>query len=189
MTETQETKYSYAIYDLKATGNVTASEVAEAIKTSLQEHTSNVKITEDIPPYPLPEKPSRFQLVNPFKGNSALTALAGSGVKMPACDGSLVYAQAANSNFVKHGEHTNFYTCLWQYQAGYRLDVITQFKISSGGIMNIGKELVRNIMGDSSQFIPRTVKTVKGKLAALNIKTELVDAYPKEFRDNIEQEN
>ena len=181
LTKTKETKRSYAVYDLKVSKEVSSSDMANAIKTALQANTSSVRITEDLPPYPLPKESPRFQLVNPFGSNSALSALAGGAVKLPTCDGALVYAQAADSSMNSHGENTQFYTCLWQYEDGYHVDVYTQFDIESGGLENLGKDLVRGVMGDSSQFIPRTIASIRDNLKALNAEAELVTAYPSDF--------
>lgn len=185
LTETKETKRSYAVYDLKVPEGVSSSDMAKAIKTALQANTSSVKITEDLPPYPLPKESPRFELVNPFGNNSALAALAGGAVKLPACNGALVYAQAADSSMNAHGENTQFYTCLWQYDGGYHVDIYTQFDISTGGLANLGKDLVRGVMGDSSQFIPRTILSIKNNLKELNADSTLVTAYPSEFESEL----
>ncbi|MBE4583292.1 hypothetical protein BOO34_18665 [Vibrio navarrensis] len=97
---------------------------------------------------------------------------------IPTCEGALVYAQAADTSMSQHGENTQFYTCLWQYKEGYHVDIYTQFQIESGGLANLGQDLVRGVMGDSSQFIPRTIGNIKSNLEALNVKADLVDAYP-----------
>lgn len=187
MTKTKETKRSYAVFDLKVAENVSSTDMAKAIKTALQANTSAVKITEDLPPYPLPKDAPRFQLVNPFGSNSALSALAGSSVKIPTCDGALVYAQAADSSMNSHGENTQFYTCLWQYEDGYHVDIYTQFDIESGGLDNLGKDLVRSLMGDSSQFIPRTIASIRDNLGALDAEATLVTAYPSDFETLIKE--
>jgi hypothetical protein len=84
MTPTTEEKASYAIYDIRATDGLTASRIAEAVKDGLQKQTSQVQISQGIPPSPLPEKPGRFKLVNPFGPN--LAAIAGQSLQMPTCD-------------------------------------------------------------------------------------------------------
>lgn len=183
LTKTKETKRSYAVYDLKVSKDVSSSDMATAIKTALQANTSSVKITEDLPPYPLPKESPRFQLVNPFGSNSALSALAGGALKVPTCDGALVYAQAADTSMNAHGENTQFYTCLWQYEDGYHVDIYTQFDIETGGLANLGKDLVRGMMGDSSQFIPRTIASIRDNLKALNAESVLVTAYPSDFEN------
>jgi hypothetical protein len=185
MTKTKETKKSYVVYDIKVDKTVSPTDMAKAIKTALQSSTSSVRIVEDLPPYPLPETAPRFQLTNPFGKNSALSALSG-GMKIPTCDGALVYAQAADTSMSQHGENTQFYTCLWQYSGGYHVDIYTQFQIESGGIDNLGKDLVRGFMGDSSQFIPRTIGNIKTNLEALNVKPTLVNAYPDALQAQLE---
>ncbi|KGK16445.1 hypothetical protein EA25_15660 [Vibrio navarrensis] len=173
----ERNKKSYVIYDVKVDKSVSPSEMAKAIKTALQASTSSVRIVEDLPPYPLPEESPRFQLTNPFGKSSGLAALAGN-MTIPTCEGALVYAQAADTSMSQHGENTQFYTCLWQYKEGYHVDIYTQFQIESGGLANLGQDLVRGVMGDSSQFIPRTIGNIKSNLEALNVKADLVDAYP-----------
>lgn len=187
LTKTKETKRSYAVFDLKVADNVSSTDMAKAIKTALQSNTSSVKITEDLPPYPLPKESPRFQLVNPFAGNSALSALAGGALRMPTCDGALVYAQATDSSMNSHGENTQFYTCLWQYEGGYHVDIYAQFDIVTGGLENLGRDLVRGVMGDSSQFIPRTIASIRDNLNALNAETTLVTAYPSDFETLIKE--
>ncbi|MEZ8944386.1 hypothetical protein AB4510_06860 [Vibrio sp. 10N.222.54.B12] len=187
MTKTKETKRSYAVFDLKVAENVSSTDMAKAIKTALQANTSSVRITEDLPPHPLPKDAPRFQLVNPFGSNSTLSALAGGSVKIPTCDGALVYAQAADSSMNSHGENTQFYTCLWQYEDGYHVDIYTQFDIESGGLDNLGKDLVRSFMGDSSQFIPRTIASIRDNLGALDAEATLVTAYPSDFETLIKE--
>ncbi len=184
LTETKETKRSYVVYDLKVPEGVSSSDMANAIKTALQSNTSKVKITEDLPPYPLPEKSPRFQLVNPYK-NTNLAALVGGDFKIPSCDGALVYAQAADSSMASYGENTQFYTCLWQYEGGYHVDVYTQFDIKTGGLSNLGVDLIRGVMGDSSQFIPRTISSIKSNLNALNAEATIVTAYPASFEKDL----
>ncbi|WP_085342572.1 hypothetical protein [Vibrio sp. ArtGut-C1] len=176
MAKTKETKKSYVVYNVQVDDSVSPTQMSQAIKEALQANTDSVRIVEDLPPYPLPKKAPRFQLTNPF-GKSAMAALAG-GMKIPTCDGALVYAQAADSSMSSYGENTQFYTCLWQYEGGYHVDVYTQFQIESGGLSNLGVDMVRGIMGDSSQFIPRTIGSIKQNLEALSAKTTLVTAYP-----------
>ncbi len=187
LTETKETRRNYVVYDLKVPEGVSSSEMANAIKTALQANTSKVKITEDLPPYPLPKESPRFQLVNPFSSNSNLAALAGGSFRLPTCDGALVYAQATDSSMSSYGENTQFYTCLWQYEGGYHVDVYTQFDIKTGGLSNLGTDLVRGVMGDSSQFIPRTISSIKSNLGALNAEATLVTAYPASFQQELEE--
>lgn len=38
-------------------------------------------------------------------------------------------------------------------------------------------------MGDTNQFIPRTIASIRDNLKALNVEAELVTAYPSEFEN------
>jgi len=184
LTKTHETQKSYVIYNIENTKEVTPTQMAAAIKKALQSSTSTVRIVEDIPPYPLPELAPRFTLVSPF--GPQLSAITG-GIKIPTCEGALVYASATDDSFAGDGEDTQFYTCLWQYKAGYHVDIYTQYRIEHGGLDNLGKDLVRDIMGNSSQFIPRTIRHIRDELIALNINPIFVTAYPSSLASELQQ--
>ena len=115
-----------------------------------------------------------------------MAALAGN-VKIPTCDGALVYAQAANTSMSSYGENTQFYTCLWQYKEGYHIDIYTQFQIKSGGLENLGVDLARGILGDSSQFIPKTINSIKQNLDDLGVNASFVTAYPDSLAQKLNQ--
>lgn len=177
-TPTREEKASYAIYDIHASDGLTAAKLADAIKVGLQKQTSEVQITQGIPPSPLPEKPGRFKLVNPFGPN--LTALAGQSLQMPTCDDALLTARAGDTGMAKYGESTFFFLCVLPYQGGYHLDVYTKFSMASGGFnpQTLGATLARSVVGDSSQFIPRTIASVVDSVKQTGATVDLVESYP-----------
>jgi hypothetical protein len=178
MTPTTETRASYAIYDVHAAQGLTASQVAEAIRTGLQKQTDQVQITQGIPPSPLPEKPGRFRLVNPF--GQGMAALAGRSLQMPVCDDAILTARAGNTGMAQYGENTLFFLCVLPYQGGYHLDVYTQFSMASGGFspQALGATLARGVVGDSSQFIPRTIASVVDSVKQTGASVDLVESYP-----------
>jgi hypothetical protein len=184
LTRTTETRKSYVIYNIEQSDSVTPTQMAKAIKTALQESTTSVRIIEDLPPYPLPEVSPRFTLVNPF--SAKMSALAG-GIKIPTCEGSLVFASATDDSYGSSGENTQFYTCLWQYKDGYHVDIYIQYQISHGGLDNLGKDLVREVMGDSSQFIPRTIRNIKNEINSLNVDSTFVTAYPDSLANELKE--
>lgn len=181
MTPTAETEASYAIYDVKPNPGVTAAKLGEAIKTALQKNMKGVQMVSSIPPFPLPEKPSRFQLANPFKGSAMAAFAAGSGhsFERPTCEGSMLTANAQDS-MQGYGEGTSFFLCLLPYQGGYHIDIYVSFTKLSGGFSGavLGATLARTVVGDSSQFIPRTVKAVVDSVQAAGATTTLVEQYP-----------
>ena len=180
ITPTREERASYAIYDIRATEGLSPSRIADAIKAGLQKQTNQVQITQGIPPSPLPEKPGRFKLVNPFGPNmSALATASGTSLQMPACDDALVTANAGSS-MAHYGENTLFFLCVLPYQGGYHLDVYTKFTMASGAFnpQVLGATLARAVLGNSSQFIPRTIASVIDSVKATGATVDLVESYP-----------
>lgn len=181
-TPTVERESAYAIYRVTPAEGVTPAQMSQAIQAALQRNTSEVKISRNIPPSPLPEVPPRFQLSNPFAGSgfAALAARGGANLQVATCEGSLMSAVAHDTSMSDYGEGTQFTTCLWQYQSGYHLDVFTSFTRSSGGssASMLGATLARKVVGDSSQFIPRTINDIVAQLEATGSTVELVESYP-----------
>jgi hypothetical protein len=178
-TRTTETISSYAIYDVAPAPGTTAGQITEGIKQALKKSMTSVNITSGIPPSPLPEKPGRFQLVNPFKG-SALGAMAGASAVIPTCDGALMTATSRDSGMSSYGENTMFFLCLLPYSAGYHLDIYVSFTRKSGGFNanTMAATLMRPLTGDSSQFISRTVQNIVTGVEDAGATTKLVEQYP-----------
>lgn len=181
-TPTREVTNGYAVFDIKVGPEVPASRLASAMKTSLQERMSGVRITNNIPPSPLPEKAARFKLESPFKGSglAAIAAASGQSFQVPTCEGSILTAHAADSSMSKYGEGTTFFACLMPYQGGYSMNIYTTFTKASGGFSAeaLGAALARSVVGDSSQFIPRTIKHVVDSIKATGANVTMVEAYP-----------
>lgn len=180
-TPTRETSQGYAIFDVR--GDIAPAKAAEAIKVALQKNMTGVQISNGLPPYPLPDKPGRFQLVSPFKAGSGIAALAassGQSIQVPTCEGAILTAHGRDSSFSRYGEATTFFSCLMPYKGGYALNVFTTFSKASGAFnaATLGATLARTVTGDSSQFIPRTIASVVDSLKATGAAVELLEAYP-----------
>ncbi|QTN25689.1 hypothetical protein HZ992_12345 [Rhizobacter sp. AJA081-3] len=182
MTPTKETSVGYAIYDIKASGDVGNAKLAEAIRTALQRNTSRLQVSNGIPPSPLPEKAPRFQLVSPFKGSNlgALAAAQGQSLQVPTCEGATLTANARDSSMSNYGEATTFFACLMPYQGGYSLNIYTTFTKVSGSVSaaTLGATLMRPFVGDSGQFIPRTIGQIVDGIQKTGVVVTLVEAYP-----------
>jgi len=182
ITPTVETTPGYAIYDIKAAPGLTHSQVAAAVKTSLQKSMSTVQITNAIPPSPLPEKAGRFQLVSPLKGTglAALAAASGQSLQVPSCEGAIMTAQAADSSMRMYGEATSFFACVMPYQGGWALNVYTTFRKASGAFnpQTMAATILKPLTGDSSQFIPRTINGMVEAVRATGATITLVEAFP-----------
>jgi len=181
-TPTRETSAGYAVYDVKAGPDVGSARIAEAIKVALQKNTSRVQIVNGIPPSPLPEKAPRFALVSPFKGSNlgALAAAAGQSIQVPSCDGAILTANARDSSMATYGEATSFFACLMPYQGGYSLNVYTTFSKASGSFnaATLAATLARPLVGDTSQFIPRTLGQIVAGVQQTGATVTLLEAYP-----------
>lgn len=181
-TPTREVTVSYAIFDIKAGPEVGAGRISEAVKTALQKNTTKVQFTNSIPPSPLPEKAPRFQLVSPFKGTSfaALAAASGQQMQVPTCEGAIMTANAHDGSMSQYGEGTTFFACLMPYQGGFALDIYTTYSKASGGFSaaTLGATLARTVVGDSSQFIPRTIQQIVDSVKQTGAAVALVEAYP-----------
>lgn len=180
-TPTRETTVAYAIYDIQAGPEVGSGRLADAIRVALQKNTSRVQIANGIPPSPLPEKAGRFQLVSPLKGNlAALAAAQGQSLQVPTCEGATLTANARDSSMSGYGESTSFFACLMPYQGGYSLNIYTTFSKASGmfSAATMGATLMRPFVGDSGQFIPRTIGQMVEGLQQTGATVKLVEAYP-----------
>jgi len=182
VTPTRETSSGYAIFDIKGGPEITHAKVADAVKTALQKNMSQVQINNGIPPSPLPEKAPRFQLVSPFKGSNlaALAGASGQSLQVPSCEGSIMTANARDTSMSRYGEGTTFFACLMPYQGGWSLNVYTTFAKASGAFSaaTLGATLARTVVGDSSQFIPRTIAAIVDNVNATGATAKMLEAYP-----------
>ena len=182
ITPTREVSSGYAILDVKAGPDIRPARIAEAVKVALQKNMSQVQITSGIPPSPLPEKAPRFQLVSPFKGSplGALAAASGKSLQLPSCEGAILTAHARDTSMSRYGEGTTFFACVMPYQGGYALNVYTTFTKASGAFSaaTLGATMARTVVGDSSQFIPRTIAQMVDSVKATGAEVTLVEAYP-----------
>jgi hypothetical protein len=178
LTPTREVTEGYRVYDIKGASN--HGTIATNLKTAMQKNADNVRFTNDIPPSPLPEKPTRFKLTNPFanSGMGALLASQGSTVKVPSCDGA-IFSATLNDNF-QGAEDTTFFVCLMPYSDGYHMDVYYTFTKVSGGFSPgaLGKTLAQSVVGDSSQFIPKTISALESAAQQAGAQVSLLESYP-----------
>jgi hypothetical protein len=181
-TPTVESSSGYAVFDIKAGAEVSASQIAQAVKTAIQKNMSKAQIVNGIPPSPLPEKAPRFQLVSPFKGSNmgALMAASGQNLQIPTCEGSILTVNARDESMARYSEGTSFFACVMPYQGGYALNTYTTFTKASGAFSaaTLGATLARAVVGDSSQFIPRTIAQVVEAVKQTGAAVPLVEAYP-----------
>ena len=182
ITPTREISSGYAIFDIQAGPEVGHARIADAVKRALQANTTQVQITNGLPPSPLPAVAPRFQLLSPLKGSNmaALAAAAGPAMQIPTCEGATMTATARDNAMGRYGEGTTFFACVMPYSGGWALNVHTTFVKASGAFSaaTLGATLARTVVGDSSKFIPRTLAAMVDNLKAAGATATLVEAYP-----------
>ena len=176
-TRIKERTEGYRVYDIKG-GNL--SSIASNLKTAIRKNSDKATFSNNIPPHPLPLKPARFELTNPF-GNSGIGALfasQGESIKIPKCDNS-PFTSMSQGNF-SGSENTTFFVCIQPYSEGNHMDVYYSFTKSSGGFnpQSLGKSLAQSVLGDSSQFIPRTMAALEKAVQEAGGSIKIVNAYP-----------
>ncbi|MFA5123168.1 hypothetical protein [Zavarzinia sp.] len=142
--------------------------VADAVTKGLQGSNADaVRVDRSLLPANLPDAPGRLELKNPIGGNLG-TLLAGQGqrLQIPACDNAPYIATGSDQSFARYGESTGYYVCLWAYKDGVSLDIFTAFEIRKGGVENIGQDLARAVLGDSSQFIQKSIDNMLNEVRA-----------------------
>lgn len=171
---TQQTTRSLTTYRV---AGVSYEAVAAAVTKGLQgTNADSVKIDRSFPPAQLAAQPARLELKSPFSGSKlgALAEASGSRIQVPSCQDAPYVATGADKSMAGYGESTGYYVCLWPYQDGVSLDIFTSFSIQSGGIANIGTDLARSVVGDSSQFIQRSIDAVLENVRASGASVEKV---------------
>jgi hypothetical protein len=157
---TQQTTRSLVTYKITGASYET---IADAVTKGLQgTNASSVRVDRSFPPAILPAAPSRLELKSPFS-NSNLGVLAGASgqrMQLPSCPDAPYIATGADNSMSRYGEETGYYVCLWPYQQGINLDIYTSFEIESGGLANLGQDLARSVLGDSSQHIQKSINEV-----------------------------
>lgn len=158
-TPTRETTNRYALFEIRAAPGVTHARLTDAVRVALQKNASQVQIHQGTPPTKLPDTPQPFQLMSPFKGSglAAVAAASAQTLEVPACDGAIVTPTARDTSMGRYGEATSFFVCVLAHQGGWTLNIHTRSSKVSGAFNagTLGATLVRPVVGDSSQFIPR----------------------------------
>ena len=178
-TPTTTTEHGYAIYNIEAPFNKHKA-ITKAISDGAKTHTSELRVKKEIPPHPLPQEPGRFELT-PIKLTGNFAVFAGNNIpKQPSCESSMMDINAVNTGMSSYGEKTRYFMCLMPYEGGFHLDIYTTFTIKTGGFSTrtIGADIARSMIGDSSQFMPKTLSSIVENVNATGAKMSVVEVYP-----------
>lgn len=176
--KTSTTEY-YRIYDLKTTASRSA--IARAASDGLGRNVNNAQEAVPIPrSAEPPEKPGRFQIVEPFKGSNLAALVGGSGtlgLQVVNCDGAAWTAKAQRT--VSGSDSLNVTACLFQYKGGYHLDLYAVFSKQEGGLLQISRDMASAMVGTPEQWTEKTLlDVVRSVRAATGAKVTLLEAQP-----------
>lgn len=179
LTPTKEQFEGYKVYDIKTDiSSSLTQKLSKSLKEAMQENSDNVKFENNLPPAKLPDDVDRFELIDPFENAKGFAALAGGSVKIPRCKDAVI--QATSNDDFAGSENTTFFTCLMPYKEGYKMNIYYAFTKVSGGFSTeaLGRTLAQSVVGDSSQFIPRTISALETAITSNGISLNLIDSYP-----------
>lgn len=172
-----EIRTGYTVWDIPAHPPGDAKAVYASMKDGLESTGTKFTVSIDPPPAPLPEHPGHFAVGNPMR-NSNFAAMMGpqgaEAFKMATCDGASFVATLSNDSMNRFGENTKFVACVFPYINGYSISVWHKFMMDNN---NIGASLARNVVGDSSQFIPRTVEALVSGLKSAGFVPTVVESF------------
>ena len=181
-TPTRTTESAYMVIDVKGDTDI-RNELLNAIIKEAQVNMSKLTVNRGVPPSELPEKPQRFELIDPFEnsqmgGLMALAQASGASTKIPSCKDPILTMQTTD-DARNWGERTTFFICVVQYVEGYQVNMYTTFEQQTGGVSinALSASLARSVVGDTSQVIPITMDNIKTTIANVGSSVTIVDSY------------
>jgi hypothetical protein len=175
----QKTVEYYRIFQIRT--DAPRAAVAAAASNGLGRNVNNAEEAMPIPSSPdLPEKPGRFQLVNPLEGSrlAALGASSGSiGFKVATCEGAMWTARAQRS--VSGSNSLKLSACLWQFKGGYNLDLYAVFTKQEGGLFQISRDMASAMVGTPEEWTEKTFLDIVRQIKlSTNADISLLEAQP-----------
>ncbi len=174
------TESTFVIYDVKP-ATLDRNQFLKAVLDAVQTSASKLRVNREIPPAELPATPGRFELQDPFANSKmgALLASQAQSIRVPVCKNALMTVSTENTSMAQYGEQTTF------FKDGYHIDIHATFVRASSGFtpQGISSAVGRSLIGDSSQFIPRTMNNVRAAAESVGGKVTVVDSYiPEDFK-------
>jgi hypothetical protein len=156
----------YHIFDIKT--KASTSVVTSAAADGLAQNTSDI---HQVSPLQMgktvPVEPGRFviddvgaKLAGSNTGLGAMmqmAAMQNGGVTMKAakCDDAVWTSRAQRS--VAGSSNLTLYSCLYKYQAGYRLDTYAVFQKTEGGLYQVSRDIANSLVGTPEQWVNKTI--------------------------------
>jgi hypothetical protein len=178
----------YHIFDIKTKAGT--AEVVKAAADGLAQNTSDIhQVTPLQMGKTVPVEPGRFviedigaKLAGSNTGLGAMmqmAAMQNGGVSMKAakCDDAVWTSRAQRS--VAGSSNLTLYSCLYKYQAGYRLDTYAVFQKTEGGLYQVSRDIANSLVGTPEQWVNKTIlDTVHGIENATGAKAVRLEGQP-----------
>lgn len=182
----------YHIFDIKTKAGT--NEVVKAAADGLAQNTSDIsQVTPLQMGKTVPVEPGRFviddvgaKLASSNTGLGAMMQMAamqsgGVSVKAAKCDDAVWTSRAQRS--IAGSSNLTLYSCLFKYQAGYRLDTYAVFNKTEGGIYQVSRDIANSLVGTPEQWVNKTIldtvaaieKATGAKVVRLEGQPELTD--------------
>ncbi|WP_426175000.1 hypothetical protein [Massilia sp. TWR1-2-2] len=156
----------YHIFDIKT--KASTGVVVKAAADGLAQNTSDIhQVTPLQMGKTVPVEPGRFviedigaKLAGSNTGMGAMmqmAAMQNGGVSMKAakCDDAVWTSRAQRS--VAGSSNLTLYSCLYKYQAGYRLDTYAVFNKTEGGLYQVSRDIANSLVGTPEQWVNKTI--------------------------------
>lgn len=178
----------YHIFDIKT--QAATSVVATAAADGLAQNTNDIQqVTPLQMGKTVPDEPGRFviddvgaRLAGANPGLGAMMQMAamqngGVGIKAAKCDDAVWTSRAQRS--LSGSSNLTLYSCLYKYQAGYRLDTYAIFNKTEGGLSQVSRDIANSLVGTPEQWVNKTIlDTVHAIETATGAKAVRLEGQP-----------
>jgi hypothetical protein len=156
----------YHIFDIKTTAGT--SVLTKAAANGLAQNTNDLNQVSPLQMgKTVPVEPGRFviedigaKLAGANPGLGAMMQMAamqngGVSIKAAKCDDAVWTSRAQRS--IAGSSHLTLYSCLYKYQAGYRLNTYAVFKKTEGGLYQVSRTIANSLVGTPEQWVNKTI--------------------------------
>ena len=178
----------YHIFDIKTTAET--SVLTKAAANGLAQNTNDVNQVSPLQMgKTVPVEPGRFviedigaKLAGANPGLGAMMQMAamqngGVSIKAAKCDDAVWTSRAQRS--IAGSSHLTLYSCLYKYQAGYRLNTYAVFKKTEGGLYQVSRTIANSLVGTPEQWVNKTIlDTVRSIENATGSKAVRLEGQP-----------
>ena len=172
---TRETYTGYRIYHVS--NDYTLTQVKNAIEDAAKEVSDDAQVTNSIPPYPLPEKPGRFQMKEMVFGPFTM--------QFPQTPGATISVRS-NRGDSAGGTSMNWVVGVYPYKDGYSVQIVmtASYERGTSNFLDpnalgqaLGRMAVDATVGGAEEQNKKWFDTFSEKINA-NVKMQLEESYP-----------